>query len=104
MIFRPAVFNLHILAVDISAYLQALHEGSHELRIPVRRTDVEEPDHRHRRLLRLCRKRPTHRRAAEKRDELAPLHSITSSARPISVSGTLMPSAFEVLRLMTIST
>jgi hypothetical protein len=34
----------------------------------------------HRRLLRPCRERPR-RRAAEQRDELPPLHSITSSAR-----------------------
>ena len=34
---------------------------------------VEEPDHRHRRLLRPRRERPRGRRAAEQRDELAPL-------------------------------
>ena len=33
----------------------------------------EEPDHRHRRLLRARRERPRRRRAAEQRDELAPL-------------------------------
>jgi hypothetical protein len=32
------------------------------------------------------------------------LYSITSSARPISVLGTLMPNAFAVLRLMSSST
>src|SRR6516162_7921324 len=42
-------------------------------------------------------------RAAEQRDELAPLHSITSSASASSLSGTLTPSAFAVLRLMTSS-
>src|ERR1043166_7372690 len=31
---------------------------------------------------------------------IAPFHSITSSARPRSGSGTVMPSAFAVLRLM----
>jgi hypothetical protein len=36
---------------------------------------------RHRRLLRTRRQRPRGR-AADKRDELAPVHSITSSARP----------------------
>ena len=46
-----------------------------------RRPAVEKPDHRHRRLLRARRERPRRRRAAEQRDELAPLHSITSSAR-----------------------
>ena len=32
------------------------------------------------------------RRAAEQRDELAPFHSITSSARASSVGGTVRPS------------
>jgi hypothetical protein len=35
----------------------------------------------HRGLLRARRERPRSRRAAEERDERAPLHSITSSAR-----------------------
>jgi len=62
-------------------------------------------DDRHRRLLRARRERPRHCRAAEQRDELAPLqlcgHSITSSARPSNGSGTVSPSALAVLRLMT---
>src|SRR6516225_3335730 len=41
---------------------------------------------------------------AEKRDELAPPHSITSSARPSNVTGKVMPNALAVLRLMTNST
>ena len=43
--------------------------------------DSRKPITRHRRLLRARRERPRRRRAAEQRDELAPLHSITSSAR-----------------------
>src|SRR5262249_39904417 len=43
-------------------------------------------------------------RAAQERNELAPIHSITSSARPSSGSGTVMPSALAVLRLMISST
>ena len=67
------------------------------------RRAAEEPDHRHRRLLRARRERPRGRRAAEQRDELAPLHSITSSARASSVGGTSRPSALAVLRLITSS-
>src|SRR5437016_3144582 len=52
-------------------------------------------------LLRACRERPRHRRAAEKRDELAARHSITSSARASSVGGTVRPSALAVVRLIT---
>ena len=54
-------------------------------------------------LLRARRQRPRRRRAAEQRDELAPFHSITSSARASSVGGTSRPSALAVLRLMTSS-
>src|SRR5262249_52762638 len=39
----------------------------------------------------------------EPRDELAPLHSITSSARPRSVGAISIPIAFAVFRLITIS-
>src|SRR6516165_7649764 len=35
---------------------------------------MEKPNHRHRRLLRLRRKRPCRRRAADQRDELPALH------------------------------
>src|SRR5262245_28580542 len=68
-----------------------------------RRVGAEEPDYRHWWLLRACRERPRDGCAAEQRDELAPLHSMTSSARASSLSGTVRPSAFAVLRLMTSS-
>jgi hypothetical protein len=64
---------------------------------------VSHPNHWRRRLLRTHRERPR-RRAAEQRDELPAVHSITSSARACSVSGTVRPSAFAVLRLMTNAT
>jgi len=50
-------------------------------------------------MLRAHRERPRGR-AAEKRDERAAFHSISSSARPDSGSGTVMPSVLAVLRLM----
>src|SRR5262249_44783205 len=53
------------------------------------------------RLLRPRRTRPRHSRAAEQRDEVAPPHSITSSAVASSVGGTLRPSVRAVCRLMT---
>src|SRR5262245_16377566 len=52
-------------------------------------------------LLRPGRKRPSHRCATHQRDELAPHHSITSSARASRVAGTSMLSVFAVCRLMT---
>jgi hypothetical protein len=42
-------------------------------------------------------------RAAEERDEFAPLHSITLSARSTKPAGTSWPIAFAVLRLITSS-
>ena len=61
---------------------------------------VEKPDHRHRRLLCACRERPRGRRAAEQRDERAPVHSITSSARNRNDSGIVNPSTLAVVRLI----
>jgi NAD(P)-dependent dehydrogenase (short-subunit alcohol dehydrogenase family) len=51
-------------------------------------------------LLRARRERPR-RRAAKQRDESAPFHSITSSARASTVVGISRPSAFAVFRLTT---
>jgi len=50
-----------------------LAECARTIDVRVRRYTAEEPDHRHRRLLRARRERPR-RRAAEKRDELATFH------------------------------
>ena len=52
-------------------------------------------------LLRPRRDRPSSCSTAEQRDELAPLHSITSSVRASSDTGISRPSAAAVLRLMT---
>src|SRR5262249_14396833 len=50
-------------------------------------------------LLRAHRERPR-RRAAEERDERAPLHSITSSARASRLGGVFRPGGLAVTRLM----
>src|SRR5262245_32626721 len=83
-----------------SPLLEALPESAQQLF--VLRYGAEDPDHRHRRLLRARRERP---RActAEQRNELAALHSITSSAVESSVGGTVRLSALAVLRLITSS-
>src|SRR5262249_6529836 len=54
------------------------------------------------RFLRACRKRPR-RRAAESQDELAPFHSITSSAKASRRGGTSRASVFAVFKLITSS-
>ena len=66
LILGPAVFDRHVLALDIAGLLQALAKSAQTVRGRVRRCGVEEPDHRHRRLLRARRERPAppRRRAA----------------------------------------
>src|SRR5262249_33615640 len=95
-----AVFVVDALAFDVAELAQGLAEA-----MPHRRV-VNDSDARYTRwlLLRLRRQRPRCRRAAEEGDELAALHSISSSARPDSGSGTVMPSVLAVLRLMNSST
>src|SRR5262245_12485391 len=94
-----AVFIVDALALDIAELAQRLAEA-----MPHRRV-VNDANARYtRRLLRVCRNRPRGRRAAEQRDELAPVdHSITSSARASNDAGTSRPSAFAVFRLITVS-
>ena len=85
----PAKFDRDVLALDKTAFAERSGETPPQVPHGGWRTAAEETDHRHRRLLRARRERPRRRRAAEQRDELAPLHSITSSARASSVGGTV---------------
>jgi hypothetical protein len=81
LIFGETVHDRHVLALGITGELEAQTKSAQSVRQRVRQPAVEESDHRHRRLLRPRRQRPRRRRAAEQRNELAPFHSITSSAR-----------------------
>src|SRR5436190_17625060 len=75
-----SVFDGDVFALDIAVIIQALAKcGQNNVRKRARLA-VEEPNHRHRGLLRPRRYRPRRRRAAEERDEVASVHSITSSA------------------------
>src|SRR4029453_5886458 len=93
LIFGPAVLDRHVLTLDITGVLEALAKRAQTARVNVRRSGVKEADHRHHRLRRPPWGRPRGRRAAEQRDELSPLHSITSSARASTVGGTSRPRA-----------
>src|SRR5215475_9990258 len=77
------------------------------VRVRVRRCGVEEPNHRHHRLLRARRDRPTGRRTAEQRNEVATLHvcahSITSSASESKLSEIVTLSSLAVFMLITSS-
>jgi hypothetical protein len=77
----PAVFDGHILALDVARFVQAFLERGHEMGPFSRGPAVEEADHRHRLLLRAGPEWPR-RRAAEQRDELA-----SSEAPPKKRSG-----------------
>src|SRR5262245_1634664 len=83
--------------------LQPLSKRAQTLHVVLKRCGAEEADHRECRLLRVRRERPRSSRAADKRDELPALHSITSSARASTVGGISRPSALAVLRLSTSS-
>src|SRR5262244_3964274 len=91
-------------SLDIPKVLQALHECLGPWRERCRRTRQKDANTRHLMgLLRARRERPRDSLAAEKRDELAPLHSFTSSASESKLSEILIPSALAVLRLITVS-
>src|SRR4029077_16831895 len=78
---RPAVFDRHVLPLNKAGSLETLAELSRVVRtFPLRRQNVHEANSRHHGLLRARGDRPRTGRAAEQRDELAPVHSITSSA------------------------
>src|SRR5262245_46884968 len=100
-IFRRAIFDLDVLACNEACFPQALAERGRQMRGISERGTADESDHRHRRLLPARRERPRGRCTAEQRDELAALHSITSSASDSTLSENLTPSAFAVLRLIT---
>src|SRR6266508_3864943 len=65
LIFGPAVLDRHVLTLDITGVLEALAKRAQTVRQRVKRPAVEEPDHRHPRLLRARRERPRNRRTAE---------------------------------------
>src|SRR5262249_1118219 len=92
--------NDEVAALDQAVAAQLVEQRGHHrrsARIGVQDTDAIGPTvlrTRHERL---------RRRAAEQRHELAPSHSITSSASASSLSGISRPSVFAVLRLITSS-
>jgi hypothetical protein len=79
LVVGPAIVDRHVLALDIAGFFEALAKGPQPLGNRLGRSDFEKADHRHRRLLRARGERPR-RSAPDKRDELAPCLSITSSA------------------------
>src|SRR5262249_48082605 len=73
-------WDRHITALDEARFVQAFAERGHDTCAQLRHTGIDKSDHRHRRLLRARRERPR-RRAAEQRDELAPIHRARPSPK-----------------------
>src|SRR5262245_38715649 len=71
--FRPAKFNDEVLAFDIAELAQAGPQRLDPVSPSSGWTNLQEPDNRHRALLRVSPEWPR-RRAAKQRDELASLH------------------------------
>src|SRR5262249_53860848 len=93
---RPPPFDRYVAALNVTGFAQPLAKCGDGPRVAtLGPTGVDKPDHRQRRLLRARRERPCGY-AAEQRNELAALHSITSSARASSVGENSSPSAFAV--------
>src|SRR6516165_11624223 len=101
---RPAEFDLDVLPLHPAELAQPLAECRNpglnfRIALGIRHQHAD-PPHAFG-LLRARRQRPRGSRSAEQRDELAPRHSITSSASARRVGGTVRPSVLAVLRLMT---
>src|SRR5262249_50055078 len=97
---KPVVLDRHVLALDVARFAKAFTKRGCMAYGTIERSTAEKADHRHRRLLRARRERPRGSCAAEQRDELAPVHSITSSASASSLSGIWRPSVLAVFRLI----
>src|SRR5262245_17870178 len=76
---RPPELDQEILPLDVTTLGQTAAEGRQQVCRVLGRTRAHVAYDRHRRLLRARRERPR-RRSAEDADEIAPLHSINSSA------------------------
>jgi hypothetical protein len=73
-IVRKAKFDGNVAALNVAGFVQPFAERGHKMGALIWRAVVEKPNHRHRRLLRARRERPSDCRAADERDELAPPH------------------------------
>src|SRR5829696_8777490 len=100
-LLRPAIFDRDIATFDIAHIAEALAEAAQPARVLVGGGAAEEADHRYP-LLR-ARRKQRRRRAGKSREDLAPPHSITSSARARSVGGIVRLSALAVFRFITSS-
>ena len=69
---RPAVFDRHAVAIDVTGFAQPCEKGRKFSRVILRRLGVEKPDHRRPRLLRAHYQGPYDYCAAERGYKLPP--------------------------------
>src|SRR5262249_51374794 len=100
---RPAILDPKVLSLAEARFPQAPAKGGDKRLAALRIGVAQKADDRHGRLLRPRNSRPRHRSPAEKPDDIAPPHSITSSARTRIVGGISRPSSLAVFRLTTSS-
>src|SRR5580765_4447630 len=101
---RPAVFDRHILTLDIAAVAQSLAKGGHNRCIRAGSgAAAEVADHRHPLLLRARRRRPCERGAEADQKFAARAHSMISSARTRIGGGISIPRAWAAFWLITSS-
>src|SRR5262249_56435936 len=73
---RPARFDREVVALPVARFVQAKAERLQERRIRLGELATQNANDGHRRLLRARYPRPRDGRAAEERNELAPLHPL----------------------------
>src|SRR5437763_6944927 len=99
---RPPVFDDQVLALDITEIAQARPEGLDTALRSSSGTETQKSDPPNSAGLLGARDQgPCRQYSAAEQQQIAPVHSMTSSARASSDCGTVSPSAFAVLRLMT---
>src|SRR5262245_16135865 len=98
---RPANLNRDVATFHPTEFAQPLHECGEPLALDQGRGGAQESDGRQLAGLLSARRERPRRCTAKQCDELAPPHSITSSASVSRLSEILRPSAVAVVRLMT---
>ena len=71
----PAIFNSYVAAFNKASFAQTFEKRRQFWCVASGRSKIEKSNHRHTRLLRMCRERPC-RRHTEKSDDVAPSHCL----------------------------
>src|SRR5215471_13394715 len=101
MALRPAIFDRDILALDITGLSQSLAERSDGRCIRPWRVAAKKTDYRKPLLLRSHLRDCSPKHQSDR--EIAPSHSMTSSARSRILGGIVRPIALAVFRFSTSS-